>query len=62
MVYHLMFSVSIESMAKFLGDLKLVYSISIVKPTQVNRGVVIQDFVNLTYDYYLFKFFKLDGM
>ena len=27
------FSVSIESMAKPLGDLKRVYSISIVKPT-----------------------------
>ena len=33
MVCHLMFSVSIKSMAKLLGDLKLVYSISIVKPT-----------------------------
>ena len=33
MVYYLMCSVSIESMAKHLGDLKLVYSISIGKPT-----------------------------
>ena len=33
MVYYLKFSVSTESMAKLLGDLKLLYSISIVKPT-----------------------------
>ena len=31
--HYLKFSVSIESMAKPLGNLKLVYSISIVKPT-----------------------------
>ena len=33
MVYHLMFSVSIDSMAKLLGDLKVDYSISIGKLT-----------------------------
>ena len=33
MVYYLKFSVNIESMAKLLGDLKIVYSISIGKLT-----------------------------
>ena len=50
MIYYLQFSVSTESMAKLLGDLKVVYSISIIKPTLVYRGVDIQDFINLTYD------------
>ena len=33
MIYYLKFSVSIASIAKLLGDLNLVYTISIVKPT-----------------------------
>ena len=33
MVYYVKFSVSIESMVKLLGDLKVVYNISIVKAT-----------------------------
>ena len=32
MIYYLNFSVSTESMSKLLGELELVYVISIVKP------------------------------
>ena len=43
-------------MVEFLSDLKCVYSISIVKPTWVYRGMDIQDFINLKHDFYSFKF------
>ena len=56
MVCHSVFSVYTGSMVKFLGVLKLSYSISIVKLILGYRGVDVQDFINLHMIIKLLKF------
>ena len=64
---HILSLVSNESMENFSDNLKLVHSISIIKPIWVYWGLFCYDLVNVKHDYLVLKNFKqmkckTDGM